>query len=219
MSGSPIVLVTGGTGSIGSCAVRNLVKRGCRVVALDLRPRPEMLGGVRESVDIVAADLADRRTVATVLAEWDISHVLHLGAMLSFDAARDPLRAVEVNSVATLALFDAALSSGVGRVVWASTSGMYGGPGDYGDRIVDDFHVQRKYIDGRDQQVVIEAAQLDGTLTPCVGYLYVPNSRPVEGAWLLTADGDVIDPARRLRQVEGLYGIALRATEAANWTP
>ncbi|HVX33284.1 MAG TPA: hypothetical protein VHA80_09105 [Solirubrobacterales bacterium] len=88
-----------------------------------------------------------------------------------------------------------------------------------GDRIVDDFHVQRKYIDGRDQQVVIEAAQLDGTLTPCVGYLYVPNSRPVEGAWLLTADGDVIDPARRLRQVEGLYGIALRATEAANWTP
>jgi hypothetical protein len=88
-----------------------------------------------------------------------------------------------------------------------------------GNLIVDDFHVQRKYIDGEDQRVVIEAAQLDGTLTPCIGYLYVSDSRPIEGAWLLNADGNVIDPARRLRQVEGLYGIALRATEAANWTP
>jgi hypothetical protein len=88
-----------------------------------------------------------------------------------------------------------------------------------GNLIVDDFHIQRKYIDGADQKVVIEAAQRDATLTPCIGYLYVPDSRPIEGAWLLTADGHIVDPARGLRQVQGFLGVALKRSEQASWTP
>jgi hypothetical protein len=88
-----------------------------------------------------------------------------------------------------------------------------------GNRIVDNFDVQRRYFVGADQQVVMEAAQRDGTLTPCIGYLFVPDSRPVEGAWLLTADGHIVDPARGLRQVQGFFGIALKRSEVANWTP
>lgn len=88
-----------------------------------------------------------------------------------------------------------------------------------GSLIVDNFDVQRRYFTGADQQVVIEAAQRDAKLTPCIGYLYVPDSRPVEGAWLLTADGHIVDPARGLRQVEGFFGIALTPGERSRWTP
>lgn len=89
-----------------------------------------------------------------------------------------------------------------------------------GSLTVDNFHVQRKHVEGEAERVVIEAAQLDATLTPCIGYVLSDSQhRPEASAWLLDQDGNVIDPSRRLRDVLGYFGIALRATEAANWTP
>ena len=90
-----------------------------------------------------------------------------------------------------------------------------------GNVTVDDFHIQRRYIEGEVERVVIEAAQLDATLTPCIGYVLTDlQHRPDPSAWLLNQEGNIIDPAHRVRR-EGLgyFGVALRATEAANWTP
>lgn len=89
-----------------------------------------------------------------------------------------------------------------------------------GNLVVDDLHIQRKYVEGEAERVVIEAAQLDATLTPCIGYVLVdPQYRPTASAWLIDGDGNLIDPARRVRDSLAYIGVALRLTEAANWTP
>jgi hypothetical protein len=80
-------------------------------------------------------------------------------------------------------------------------------------------HVERKYVDREDERIAIEAAQLDGTLTPAFGYVVTAGSRPQESAWLIDGNGNVIDPARRVRDVQGYLGVALRRAEAAHWTP
>jgi hypothetical protein len=90
-----------------------------------------------------------------------------------------------------------------------------------GNLIVDDFHVQRRYVEGEADRVVIESAQLDAALTPCIGYVLTDlQHRPEQSAWLLDREGNIIDPVRRVRRDGlGYFGVALRATEAANWTP
>jgi hypothetical protein len=88
-----------------------------------------------------------------------------------------------------------------------------------GTRGIGDHRVQQRYIESEAERVVIEAAQRDGTLTPCIGYALTDiQYRPEESAWLLDREGNIIDPAY-LRDVLGYFGVALRATEAANWTP
>ena len=88
-----------------------------------------------------------------------------------------------------------------------------------GSLTIDNYMVQRRYVDGEIERCVIEAAQADATLAPCIGYTLEGGHRPEASAWLLDHDGNVIDPARRLREVQGYLGVALRSTEAANWTP
>lgn len=82
--------------------------------------------------------------------------------------------------------------------------------------------IERKYVDGEAERVVIETAQNDPTLRACLGYVSFAKRRPEEFAWLLTEDGEVIDPAwsqHRHLTVQGFYGVALRNIECANWLP
>ncbi|HEX4669234.1 MAG TPA: hypothetical protein VH275_04585 [Solirubrobacterales bacterium] len=90
-----------------------------------------------------------------------------------------------------------------------------------GCQVVGDTHVERKFVVGESERVVIEAAKLDPTLSAVLGYVVTPKHRPEEAAWLIR-DGKVIDPARRIRRdnrAQGYLGVQLRATEVVNWTP
>lgn len=88
------------------------------------------------------------------------------------------------------------------------------------NRIVESFEIQRRYVVGDVERIVIEAAQWDPTLSAAIGFeLEDLQVRPEPSAWLVTADGDVIDPARSRRPVLGFLGIVLRNGEASNWTP
>lgn len=87
--------------------------------------------------------------------------------------------------------------------------------------VVGDPYIERKFVDGETERVVIEAAQSDPTLRAAIGYVVTPGHRPEEAAWLIR-DGKLIDPARRIRRdnrAQGYLGVELRDTEAANWTP
>jgi hypothetical protein len=91
-----------------------------------------------------------------------------------------------------------------------------------GSRIVRDAVVERKYVDGESERVVIEAALSDPTLRACLGYVSIAGRCPEEFAWLLDADDGIVDPAwsqHRHLTIDGFYGVALRATETANWLP
>ena len=120
------VLVTGGAGFIGSHLVRYLVDRGDEVIVLDdLRRGNKMDAVSRASATLVKGDIRDADLVSKVTKGCEI--VYHLAAVLGVDAVADkPLETMEVEVVGMRNLVDACTYHGIPKIVYASTSGVYG---------------------------------------------------------------------------------------------
>jgi nucleoside-diphosphate-sugar epimerase len=119
-------LVTGGAGFIGSHIVDELLRRGERVRVLD-----NFSTGRRENLpasDHVEGIEGDIRDPAAVKAAMQgVDYVLHQAALPSVPrSVADPLTSSEVNVTGTLNVLIAARDAGVKRVVYASSSSVYG---------------------------------------------------------------------------------------------
>ena len=120
-------LVTGGAGFIGSHLVEELLKRGQRVRVLDnfTTGKRERLEPYLDKIELVEGDLRSQHTVRDAVAGIDF--VLHQGALPSVPrSVKDPVTTNEVNVGGTLNVLDAAREAGVKRVVYASSSSVYG---------------------------------------------------------------------------------------------
>ncbi len=127
-------LVTGGAGFIGSHLIERLLGLGQQVVCLDNfstghRANLEaVVGGdpERESrLRLVEGDLSDLGACREAVAGVD--HILHQGALGSVPRSlEEPLASHAANATGTLNLFEAARLAGVRRVVYASSSAVYG---------------------------------------------------------------------------------------------
>jgi UDP-glucose 4-epimerase len=118
-------LVTGGAGFIGSHVVDALVARGDEVVVLDDLSTGDR-GRVPPSAAFVEGSVADPATVAGAIAGVEV--VFHLGALGAVArSVDDPLASDRVNTRGTLSVLDAARVGGARRVVFASSSSVYGG--------------------------------------------------------------------------------------------
>jgi nucleoside-diphosphate-sugar epimerase len=121
------VLVTGGAGFIGSGLVRSLAGDGHAVRVLDdlSTGRLENLEGVDGDVELLEGDVRDPAAVAKAVAGAEVVH--HLAALPSVArSVADPRASHQVNVDGTLHLLLAAVEAGVGRVVYASSSSVYG---------------------------------------------------------------------------------------------
>jgi UDP-glucose 4-epimerase len=115
------VLVTGGSGFIGSHVVDRLAAAGLEPRIFDLRISPHHPG---RQVDTFVGDLLDRDALREAVRGCDA--VAHLGAMADADiVARQPCDAERVNSRGTLNVLEAAREAGVKRVIYASTIWVY----------------------------------------------------------------------------------------------
>lgn len=112
------VLVTGGSGFLGSHIAEELVRRGHDVVSLDDRDPPTA------DYAAVIGDIRDREVVDRAMAGCEA--VYHCAAIADLDQARsEPRRATEVNVLGTLAVLEAAASLGVNRFMHASSVYVY----------------------------------------------------------------------------------------------
>ena len=137
MSASGRVLITGCAGFIGSHLAQALLRRGDEVVGLDnfdpYYPRPDKernLALVREVGDLAFAegDIRDADLLARVMAEHRPTAVAHIAALAGVrPSVQAPDRYMDVNVTGTARVLEAARQAGVGRVVFASSSSVYGG--------------------------------------------------------------------------------------------
>ncbi len=121
------VLVTGGAGFVGSHLVEALLRRGDRVRVFDnfSTGRHENLAQVRDDVEIIAGDLRDEDAVRRAVTGVEI--VFHQAALASVQrSVDDPITTNEVNVTGTLHVLTAARDAHVRRVVFASSSSVYG---------------------------------------------------------------------------------------------
>jgi len=121
-----IYLVTGGAGFIGSHVCEELVSRGEQVRVVD-----DLTTGRRENlahlddVALIIGDLTDPEVADR--AATGVDYVVHLAAIPSVPGSiKDPLGSNHANVTGTLSLLVAARSQGVRRVVFASSSSVYG---------------------------------------------------------------------------------------------
>jgi UDP-glucose 4-epimerase len=115
------VLVTGGSGFIGSHVVDKLRARGHEPVIYDLRPSPWHESG---TVDTVLGSITDREALERALHSCDA--VAHLAAVADVnDVHAEPEDAERVNARGTVAVLEAARRAGVKRIVYASTIWVY----------------------------------------------------------------------------------------------
>lgn len=128
-------LITGGAGFIGSHLLEELLGLGQRVVVLDnfSTGKAANLEAVRAVVGPDAWTLLERRDgdlrdpAACATACDGVELILHQAAIASVPASlEDPVTTHAVNVTGTLHLFEAARRAGVRRVVYASSSAVYG---------------------------------------------------------------------------------------------
>jgi len=136
------VLVTGGTGFIGSYVARDLVDHGHGVVAYDLSTDTDILEklDVADDVEVRRGDVTDPTDVVRTIRETGATHVVHLAALLTNAAEANPRAAMDVNVAGTNNVFEAArtLDDQVERVAWASSAAIYAPPANYDDWVTED---------------------------------------------------------------------------------
>lgn len=120
------VLVTGAGGCIGSWALALLVRAGVPVIAFDLsedkrRPRLLMTDDELGRVTWVTGDIGDTEKVATVVAQYEVSAIIHLAALQVPFCKADPVAGAKVNVVGTVNVFEAARQRGLKRLAYASS--------------------------------------------------------------------------------------------------
>jgi nucleoside-diphosphate-sugar epimerase len=121
-----LFLVTGGAGFIGSTIARALVSRGDRVRVFDsfLTGRPGNLADLPD-VELVEGDVRDPEALRSAMVGVD--RVMHQAALPSVARSlRDPVASNDSNVSGTLNVLLAARDLGVRRVVYASSSSVYG---------------------------------------------------------------------------------------------
>lgn len=120
-------LVTGGAGFIGSHIAGRLVKEGNVVKVLDnfCTGKRENLAGFLDKVELIEGDIRDVNLLPGVMKGVD--YVLHQAALRSVPkSVEDPASYNEVNVTGTLNVLLAARQARVKRVVFASSSSVYG---------------------------------------------------------------------------------------------
>ena len=120
-------LVTGGAGFIGSNIVEALVKKGEKVKVIDnfVSGKRENLSPFLDKIELIEGDIRDLDLLKKVTRGVD--YILHQAALRSVPKSVDnPIPYNEVNVGGTLNVLLAAKETGVKRVVFASSSSIYG---------------------------------------------------------------------------------------------
>ena len=125
------VLVTGGAGFIGSNITEALLAKGYRVVVLDDLSTGKMENildlSERDNLKFIKGSILEGGLVRSVIKSENISLISHQAAISSVSKSiADPVKTMETNVAGTTNLFHIAAECGCRRIVFASSSAVYG---------------------------------------------------------------------------------------------
>ena len=120
------VLITGGAGFIGSNLAKRLVLDGHSVVVLDSLLRGNKLDKETYSqIEFIKGDVRNLQTVTQASKNCDL--IFHFAAVLGVDIVADnPVETMDVEVIGTRNVVEAAFVNNVKKIMYASTSGIYG---------------------------------------------------------------------------------------------
>lgn len=193
MGNEQVYLVTGAAGFIGSHLVEALLQRGSRVVGLDSfdafydpavkRRNVERALG-HDSYTLVEGDIRDRALVERLMSQERPDCVIHLAARAGVrPSIEDPLLYQSVNVEGTNVILEAMRSTGIRRLLFASSSSVYGnqksvpfGEGDNVDHPISPYAATKK----AGELLCYTYHHLYGIEAACLRFftVYGPRQRP-----------------------------------------
>ena len=122
------VFVTGGAGYIGSVVIEELLTAGHKVAVFD-NLKSGHRAALPEDVDFHEGDILDGESLYRWLKQAQVDAVMHLaGEIVVSESFRDPGLHFKVNVTGGVELLEAMKRTGVTRIVFSSTAGVYGDP-------------------------------------------------------------------------------------------
>jgi UDP-glucose 4-epimerase len=120
------ILITGGAGFIGSNLAKRLVNEGHDIVVLDSLLRGNKLEkDTYSKVKFIKGDVRDLSLVTEASKNCDL--IFHFAAVLGVDIVADnPVETMDVEVIGTRNVVEAAFVNNVKKIMYASTSGIYG---------------------------------------------------------------------------------------------
>jgi threonine 3-dehydrogenase len=120
------ILITGGTGFIGSLVARLAIAEGLSPILLDPAPPGQSLADIADQVEYVRSSMNSLSSLVETMRGHEVDSIFHLGGMLSVPSEEDPWSAFEVNIDGTYRALEAARLCGVKKFVFASSIAVYG---------------------------------------------------------------------------------------------
>src|SRR6476620_9428015 len=120
------ILITGGGGFVGSNLARRVIQEGAELTILD-----DFFTGSREHIKDLPCDIIEGTVADVSLVNESVKGkhiVFHLAARNIIISNKNPREDLEVNVVGSFNVFDACRIHNVSRIVYSSTSSIYGNP-------------------------------------------------------------------------------------------
>jgi len=120
-------LITGGAGFIGSHLARTLAQQGQQVTVLDNLSSGNLanLAPVKNQINFIQGDICNQAAIDQ--ASQHVDFILHHAALVSVaQSMENPQKTTEINIIGTQNVLEAARRNKVKRVIFASSSAVYG---------------------------------------------------------------------------------------------
>jgi UDP-glucose 4-epimerase len=115
------VLVTGGSGFIGSHVVKKLDEKGIPVIIVDKKE----LSNHHEN--LINADVNDLDALINIMANNNLTAVIHLVGFPNIgDCEKDPMTSFKLNTLSTQNVIEAMRKTDVEKIIFASSASVYG---------------------------------------------------------------------------------------------
>jgi nucleoside-diphosphate-sugar epimerase len=129
----PIYMVTGAHGFIGAWVVKRLLAEKAEVVIFDKSADPHRMRMIMDDEEsarpiFTAGDITDLELVSQIIADYHISHIIHLAGLQVPTCRANPRLGAAVNVIGTINIFEAAKNSEgrVKKIVYASSAAVFG---------------------------------------------------------------------------------------------
>ncbi len=121
------VLVTGASGFIGSHILHDFVHHGWKAIAYStFTSGYKAIEDIMDRVSVIRGDVSDPVGVMEALRKHDVDCIVHCASLLTAASQRRPREAFKVNVVGTLNVLEGARVFDIKRVVYLSSTAVYG---------------------------------------------------------------------------------------------
>jgi UDP-glucose 4-epimerase len=177
------VLVTGGSGYIGSVVTSQLLGKGSEIIVFDNLSNSRAVA-VPSGAKLVTGDTADRALLDRVFTEHRFDAVMHFAASIEAgESMKVPEKYFRNNTANSLTLLEVVLAHKVPRFVFSSTAALYGTPDRTPIEETDPLHPTNTYGESKllVEQMLAWFHRIHGLRYACLRYFNAAGATPEQG--------------------------------------